>query len=92
MGNSPPNGALFTVSDPRPSKSNSPATFAKAPKPGQDLRVDMPAIGPDTVAQAAAAGLAGIVIAAGGVLILDRASTCARAETAGLFLLATDAP
>ncbi|MDP1670209.1 UDP-2,3-diacylglucosamine diphosphatase LpxI domain-containing protein [Phaeovulum sp.] len=58
----------------------------KAPKPRQDRRVDLPAIGPDTVARAAAAGLAGIAWEAGGVLLLDRAATLAAAEAAGLFL------
>lgn len=60
----------------------------KAPKPGQDRRIDLPAIGPDTVAQAAAAGLSGIAVAAGGVLVLDRAATVAAAEDAGLALWA----
>jgi DUF1009 family protein len=60
----------------------------KAPKPGQDLRVDMPAIGPETVARAAAAGLGGIAWAAGGVLVLDRAATVAEADRRGLFLWA----
>jgi hypothetical protein len=62
--------------------------LVKRPKPGQDLRVDLPAIGPGTVAGAAAAGLAGIVIAAHAVLILERAATREAAEAAGLFLLA----
>jgi DUF1009 family protein len=40
--------------------------LVKRPKPGQDLRFDMPAIGPDTVRKAAAAGITvGIEIAAG---------------------------
>lgn len=43
----------------------------KAPKPGQDRRADLPLIGPDTAMQCAAAGLAGIVIEAGGVMVLD---------------------
>lgn len=47
--------------------------FVKRPKAGQDLRVDMPAIGPETIARAAAAGLSGIEIAAGEVLLLNRA-------------------
>lgn len=46
--------------------------FVKRPKPGQDLRVDMPAIGPETIRNAANAGLKGIEIAAGNVLLLDR--------------------
>ncbi|MEL6914998.1 MAG: UDP-2,3-diacylglucosamine diphosphatase LpxI [Pseudomonadota bacterium] len=58
----------------------------KAPKPGQELRVDMPTIGPGTVRNAAEAGLEGIVIAAGGVLVLERETTVAEAEAAGLFL------
>jgi UDP-2,3-diacylglucosamine hydrolase len=58
----------------------------KAPKPGQDWRVDLPALGPDTVARAARAGLAGIAFEAGGVLLLDRAATVAAADAAGLFL------
>jgi DUF1009 family protein len=61
--------------------------FVKAAKRGQDLRVDMPAIGPDTVARAEKAGLAGIVLQAGQVLILDRAETVAAAEQAGIFIM-----
>lgn len=62
----------------------------KAPKPGQDRRIDLPAIGPATVAKAAAAGLAGIAWAAGGALLLDRQATIAAAEAAGLFLWARE--
>ncbi|MCC6304212.1 MAG: UDP-2,3-diacylglucosamine diphosphatase LpxI [Rhodobacteraceae bacterium] len=62
----------------------------KAPKPGQDCRVDRPALGPATVVGAAAAGLAGIAFEAGGVLVLDRAKAVAAADAAGLFLWARD--
>lgn len=58
----------------------------KAPKPGQDLRIDMPVIGPDTVRRAAAAALDGIVVHAGSVMVLDLAATCAAADELGLFL------
>ncbi len=58
----------------------------KAPKQGQDLRVDLPAMGPETVAAAAKAGLRGIAVEAGKVLILDRDAVAALAEKAGLFL------
>ena len=54
--------------------------LAKGPKPGQELRVDMPAIGPRTIEQAAAAGLAGVVVEAGAVLVLDRAEAIAHAD------------
>ncbi|MDF0602265.1 UDP-2,3-diacylglucosamine diphosphatase LpxI [Psychromarinibacter sp. C21-152] len=61
--------------------------LVKAPKPGQDLRVDMPALGPQTVTAAAEAGLNGIAFAAGRVLLLDRDEMIVRAQAAGLFLL-----
>jgi DUF1009 family protein len=60
--------------------------LAKGPKPGQELRVDMPAIGPRTVEQAAAAGLAGVVVEAGAVLVLDRAEAIRAADAAGCAL------
>jgi hypothetical protein len=58
----------------------------KAPKPGQDRRADLPTIGPDTVQGAARAGLAGIVVEAGGVLVLDQAQVIADLDRAGMFL------
>ena len=58
----------------------------KAPKPDQDRRADLPAIGPDTVRGAADAGLDGIVIEAGGVILLDRDAVVATCDRMGLFL------
>lgn len=69
-----------------PEKDGAKGVLVKLPKPGQDLRVDMPAIGPDTFDAAAAAGLAGVVVTAGAVLVLDAAATVARADDLGLFL------
>jgi DUF1009 family protein len=60
----------------------------KGAKPGQDRRIDLPAIGPDTVRHAAAAGLAGIAFAAGEVLLLTPDTTVQAARDAGLFLWA----
>ena len=60
--------------------------LAKMAKPGQDLRSDLPAIGPDTVRAAAAAGLAGIVIEAQRAVIFDYAATVALANEHGLFI------
>ena len=62
----------------------------KGPKPGQDRRLDLPAVGPGTLRGAAAAGLAGVVVEAGGVMILDHAATVAAADAAGLFLWARE--
>ena len=62
--------------------------FCKAPKPAQDRRLDLPALGVATVEGAHRAGLRGIAFAAGGVLLLDRAAMVARADALGLFLSA----
>ena len=64
--------------------------LGKCAKPHQDLRVDMPTIGPETVAAAAAAGLAGIVVEAGRVMIAEREETIRSANAHGLFLLAKE--
>ena len=61
--------------------------LVKAPKPGQDLRLDRPAVGPETVEAAASAGLCGIAVAAGEVLLLERERVAERNQTAdGVFL------
>jgi DUF1009 family protein len=62
----------------------------KSPKPNQDRRMDLPAIGPGTFEGAAKAGLAGVVVEAGGVMILDHAATVAAADARGLFLWARE--
>ncbi|ODN71155.1 LpxI family protein [Methylobrevis pamukkalensis] len=61
--------------------------LVKAAKVQQDMRVDMPTIGPATVAAAAAAGLAGIAVEAGRVLVLDRRATIAAADETGIYLV-----
>lgn len=62
--------------------------LVKRPKPGQDLRMDTPVIGPATVMKAAEAGLTGIEIAAGSVLILDRDAVETACEASGIALWA----
>ena len=69
-----------------PDPDGARGVLSKAPKPGQDLRVDLPAIGPDTMRNAAKAGLAGTVITAGGVMVLDLEATITEADRLGLFL------
>ncbi|ESW62218.1 MAG: phosphatidate cytidylyltransferase [Rhodobacter sp. CACIA14H1] len=64
--------------------------FYKAPKPLQDRRVDLPALGVETVRRVAAAGLGGIVFEAGGVICLDLPAMVAEAEALGLFLWARE--
>ncbi len=66
--------------------------LAKACKPGQELRVDLPTIGPRTLHLAAAAGLGGIVGETGRLLILERPQTLRLADELGLFLFGAPSP
>ena len=63
--------------------------LVKVRKPGQENRVDLPAVGIRTVEGAAAAGLRGIAVEAGGALIIDRRGVVEAADRAGIFLLGT---
>jgi DUF1009 family protein len=60
--------------------------LVKAPKSGQDLRFDLPTIGPATIDGARDAGLAGIAVAAGATQIVDMQAVIAAADAAGLFV------
>jgi DUF1009 family protein len=59
----------------------------KVLKPGQERRADLPTIGPETVASAKAAGLAGIAVSAGDALILERDACLAAADASGIFIV-----
>lgn len=61
--------------------------LVKVAKPGQERRVDLPAIGPATVAVVSEAELAGIAVEADRALILDRAAVRAAADARGLFVV-----
>lgn len=60
--------------------------LVKIPKQRQDMRVDVPVIGADTIRDAARAGLAGIAVAAGGVLVGSPAAIAQAADEAGVFV------
>src|SRR6266498_1016521 len=60
--------------------------LVKAPKSGQDLRYDLPTVGPRTVEGATRAGLAGIAIAAGNALVVEPQAMIDAADQAGLFV------
>ena len=64
--------------------------LVKQLKLGQELRNDMPVIGPQTIEAAARAGLEGIAIGAGGVAIGDRTEVTRLADAAGLFVVGCD--
>jgi UDP-2,3-diacylglucosamine hydrolase len=60
--------------------------LVKAPKSGQDLRFDLPTVGPRTVEGAVKAGLAGIAIVAGNTIVVEPQGMIEVADAAGLFL------
>lgn len=60
--------------------------LVKAPKSGQDLRFDLPTVGPATIERAAAASLAGIAVVAGNTLVVEPQTMVEAADAAGLFV------
>ena len=70
----------------RGTPQNRRGVLVKALKPTQDAKTDLPVIGIATLERAAAAGLAGIGLQAGGALIVDKQAVAARADALGLFV------
>lgn len=62
--------------------------LVKRAKAGQDLRADLPSVGPATITGVQAAGLTALCLQAGRVVMLDRAGVLAAADAAGLALWA----
>lgn len=60
--------------------------LAKTMKPGQEMRADLPAIGPDTINRLAEGGLRGVGIEAGRSLILEREKTLKLAKFHDVFI------
>jgi DUF1009 family protein len=60
--------------------------LVKAPKSGQDLRFDLPTVGPRTVEGAVNARLAGMAVVAGNTLVAEPQAMIAAADAAGLFI------
>jgi DUF1009 family protein len=63
--------------------------LVKAPKPQQDQRIDLPAIGPSTVEELARAGLAGLAVIAGSTLIAEPEKVANVADAGGVFVVGT---
>ena len=74
----------------RPDPARGKGVFYKAAKPGQDRRIDLPTIGPETLRGVAAAGLGGMAFQAGSVICLDLDEMRALAGELGLFLWARE--
>jgi UDP-2,3-diacylglucosamine hydrolase len=62
--------------------------LVKAPKQRQDRRYDLPSIGPNTIAHAAQAGLAGIAVIAGATIVAEPQRLVEAADHSGLFVVA----
>jgi DUF1009 family protein len=60
--------------------------LVKAPKVGQDLRYDLPTVGPRTVQGAAHAKLAGIAVISGNTVVAEPQALITSADRAGLFV------
>jgi UDP-2,3-diacylglucosamine hydrolase len=65
--------------------------LAKAPKPNQDRRFDLPSIGPQTVEAVARAGLAGIAVAAGETIMAEPEALVEAADRAAIFVIGVPA-
>jgi DUF1009 family protein len=63
-------------------------TLVKVAKPAQDMRFDVPTVGPATIENMARAGAAALVIEAGKTLLLDKARTLETADRLGIAILA----
>ena len=79
---------LERVVEMRKNKRSASGVFAKMTKPGQDLRIDIPAIGVDTVRAVAAAKLRGIVVNAKTCFVIDKPAVIAAANKAKIFIQA----
>jgi len=68
-------------------KQGKAPVMVKTVKPGQDKRVDLPAIGLQTIEQLKKNGLKGIAVEAGGILIIERNAVIKMADEAGIFIV-----
>ncbi len=66
------------------------AIVVKVSKPGQDLRFDVPAVGPQTIATMAAVKARVLALEAERTILLDRAAMLADADRAGIAVVGVD--
>ncbi|MBO7053709.1 MAG: UDP-2,3-diacylglucosamine diphosphatase LpxI [Alphaproteobacteria bacterium] len=79
---------LDRVVEMRKNRKKIGGVFAKMTKPGQDLRIDIPAIGVDTVKAVVAAKLHGIIVNAKTCFVIDKPAVIAAANKAKIFIQA----
>ncbi|MBO7509481.1 MAG: UDP-2,3-diacylglucosamine diphosphatase LpxI [Alphaproteobacteria bacterium] len=81
---------LERVVEMRKAKKKNSGVFAKMTKPGQDLRIDIPAIGVDTVNAVADAKLNGIIVNTKTCFVVHRDKVIETANKRGIFIVAID--
>jgi DUF1009 family protein len=81
---------LNRVVEMRANHKRKSGVFAKMTKPGQDLRIDIPAIGVDTVNAVADANLRGIVVNTKTCFVVNKPSVIKQADKRGIFIVAMD--
>jgi DUF1009 family protein len=62
-------------------------TLVKVAKPNQDMRFDVPTVGPDTIKSLHAAGATCLAIEAGKVILLDKDELLHAADNAGITII-----
>ena len=67
-------------------------TLVKVGKPDQDMRFDVPTIGPETIRQLAAAGAGAVIVEAGKTLCLERERMQELAEERGIAIMGRSEP
>jgi DUF1009 family protein len=68
-------------------KKGKAPVMVKVLKPGQDMRVDLPSIGLQTIEQLKKHGIKGIAVEAGGILLIERKAVIELADREGIFIL-----
>ncbi len=68
-------------------KAGKAPVMVKVLKPGQDMRVDLPAIGLKTIEQLKKYGIKGIAVEAGGILLIEREAVIKMADESGIFII-----
>ncbi len=68
-------------------KEGKAPVMVKVLKPGQDMRVDLPAIGLQTIEQLKKYGIKGIAVESGGILLIERDAVIEMADREGIFII-----
>jgi len=68
-------------------KKGKAPVVVKVLKPGQDMRVDLPAIGLQTIELLKKYGMKGMAVEAGGILLIEREAVIKMADEEGIFII-----